>query len=258
MPLAPGLGLEAGLQLQLTDRLRQLLEQGLSLAGLQQEQVALIQRYRGKGQSEVPYRLLDFICQNLRAELSDSSGGPWLHEAAAASGLHLPSPKLKEKSPELKARLRELHEANERREYEELVKDVTRSERRSREKELLPSYKQQLSFGLHVAAIMATCYFLGHFLMRTQFPDQVTLHVTGGLVGLIVGMLVEVFLFIIRTVRLEEEEQEAERASRRAKEHGRKTSEGPREPSSHKASPRLRHQDKPPLRRRFSLGNALA
>lgn len=108
----------------------------------------------------------------------------------------LEGPKPREKSEELKARLRKLADLAERSEYEELVKDITP---RKNTNEPFSSYKDQLGFGLHVVAIMFTGYLVGYFAFRALFGQSPVMNVAGGIFGLVCGMLLETLLFIIRT-----------------------------------------------------------
>ncbi|XP_076950088.1 uncharacterized protein LOC143622962 [Bidens hawaiensis] len=140
--------------------------------------------------SSVPYRSLRSIWV-----ASDPSTRP--HLSALLSGSHfvLSSPKPREKSEELKARLRKFEEAAERKAYKELVKDITP---RRDESEPFSSYKDQIGFGLHVALTMFTGYLVGYYTFRALFGHNVVMHAAGGILGLVVGMLVETLLFIIR------------------------------------------------------------
>ncbi|KAK4368761.1 hypothetical protein RND71_012553 [Anisodus tanguticus] len=122
------------------------------------------------------------------------------------------SPKPREKSEELKARLRKLEEALERKVYDELVKDITPKKDVD---EPFSSYKDQMGFGgeailfcnrnwkaeqsLHVALTMFTGYLVGYYAFRALFCHSPAMSAAGGILGLVIGMLVETLLFIIRT-----------------------------------------------------------
>lgn len=106
------------------------------------------------------------------------------------------SPKPREKSEELQARLKKLEAAAEKKAYEELVKDI--APRKSVE-EPFSSYKDQLGFGLHVALVMFTGYLVGFAAFKALFGHSPEMGAAGGILGLVVGMLVETLLFIIRT-----------------------------------------------------------
>ncbi|XP_076932983.1 uncharacterized protein LOC143598724 isoform X2 [Bidens hawaiensis] len=138
--------------------------------------------------SSLPYR-------SLRSTwvASDPSTRPDLSALLSGSQFVLNSPKPREKSEELKARLRKFEEAAERKAYKELVKDITPVRDKS---EPFSSYKDQIGFGLHVVLTMFTGYLVGYYTFRALFGHNV--HAAGGILGLVVGMLVETLLFITR------------------------------------------------------------
>lgn len=87
----------------------------------------------------LPYKHLRsiWICSN-------SSTRPDLMVMLFGSNFVFSSPKPREKSEELKARLRKLEEASERKAYDELVKDITPKKVVD---EPFSSYKDQMGFG---------------------------------------------------------------------------------------------------------------
>ncbi|KAK8484117.1 hypothetical protein V6N13_122621 [Hibiscus sabdariffa] len=121
---------------------------------------------------------------------------PRLISLFSGSNFVLTSPKPREKSEELRERLRKLKEQAERREYQELVKDITP---KKDVYEPFSTYKDQIGFGLHVALIMFTGYLVGHFAFRALFNHSPIMNSAGGILGLVFGMLLETLLFIIRT-----------------------------------------------------------
>ncbi|XP_030457410.1 uncharacterized protein LOC115678208 [Syzygium oleosum] len=151
--------------------------------------------------------------RNLASELSSLTNLPykslreiWIASRPEArpgwprllSGSHFvfTSPKPREKSEELKVRLRKLSEMAEKKEYEELVKDITPKKDTN---EPFSSYKDQLGFGLHVVLTMFTGYLLGYAAFRALFGHSPVMNAAGGILGLVCGMLLETLLFIIRT-----------------------------------------------------------
>eukprot|EP00897_Mesotaenium_endlicherianum_P001587 jgi/Mesen1/1456/ME000132S00396 len=218
-PLLSGPPLASGLQLKSTPRLCQLLRDADKVSTLTEDQRELIEKYRTYSPgSFIPFKLLQSLLEALRSgtRIADEQG-PWLHEFALGSGLHLPPPKPREKSKELTERLAKLKEAEERRQYRELVKDVTLQERRLEDREYLSTYKDQLGFGIHVVAIMATGFVAGYVGMKALYPDQMALRALGGVLGLVAGMFVEVFLFIIHSMRAEEQMELAKKDPNRRK-----------------------------------------
>ncbi|XP_065878716.1 uncharacterized protein [Euphorbia lathyris] len=142
-------------------------------------------------QTNLPYNSLRTIWI-----ASQPSIRPHLTSLLSGSELIFISPKPREKSEELKARLRKLEELAERKAYQELVKDITP---RNDDHQPFSSYKDQLGFGLHVALTMFTGYLVGYAAFRALFGRSPTMSAAGGVLGLVGGMLVETFLFIIRT-----------------------------------------------------------
>ncbi|XP_009371205.2 uncharacterized protein LOC103960451 isoform X1 [Pyrus x bretschneideri] len=127
---------------------------------------------------------------------SDASTRPQLAQLFSGCEFVLTSPKPREKSEELKARLKKLAEVLERNAYAELVKDITPKKETT---EPFSSYKDQLGFGLHVVVTMFTCYLVGYAAFRALFNHSPVMNAAGGILGLVIGMLVETFIFIIRT-----------------------------------------------------------
>ncbi|XP_010919963.1 uncharacterized protein [Elaeis guineensis] len=141
--------------------------------------------------SSVPYGSLRSIWSAL-----PPAGRPALRRLFAGADFVFSRPKPREKSEELKGRLRKLAELAERREYEELVKDIASKKQIV---EPFSSYKDQIGFGLHVVLIMFTGYLVGFAAFRALFNHSSVMNTAGGILGLICGMLLETVLFIIRT-----------------------------------------------------------
>ncbi|KAA8522041.1 hypothetical protein F0562_012645 [Nyssa sinensis] len=142
-------------------------------------------------QPSVPYRPLRSIWFS-----SDSSTRPDLLRLLSGSNFVFTSPKPREKSEELKVRLRKLAEIADRNAYEELVKDIAPKKEVN---EPFSSYKDQLGFGLHVVLTMFTGYLVGYAAFRALFGHSPVMNAAGGILGLVCGMLLETLLFIIRT-----------------------------------------------------------
>ncbi|XP_059440817.1 uncharacterized protein LOC132173361 [Corylus avellana] len=142
-------------------------------------------------QCNVPYKSLRALWFASRP-----STRPALIQLFSGSEFVFTSPKPREKSEELKARLRKLEELAERNAYQELVKDITP---KKDDTEPFSSYKDQLGFGLHVVVMMFTSYLVGYAAFRALFNHSPAMNAAGGILGLVGGMLVETLLFIIRT-----------------------------------------------------------
>lgn len=146
-------------------------------------------------QSNVPYEPLRAIWM-----ASDPSTRPELTQLLWGTSFIFSSPKPREKSEELKARLKKLEDIAERKAYQELVKDIAPKEDVT---EPFSSYKDQLGFGLHVLVTMFTGYLVGYAAFRALFDHSPAMNAAGGILGLVGAMLVETFLFIIRNSDLD-------------------------------------------------------
>ncbi|XP_058224393.1 uncharacterized protein LOC131333715 [Rhododendron vialii] len=140
--------------------------------------------------SSVPYKALRSIWFASKPDTR-----PELLRLFSGSDFIFTGPKPREKSEELKARLRKLEELAERKEYEELVKDITP---RKGTDEPFSSYKDQLGFGLHVVVTMFTGYLFGYAAFRALFNHSPVMNAAGGILGFVCAMLLETLLFIIR------------------------------------------------------------
>ncbi|XP_058770003.1 uncharacterized protein LOC131643719 [Vicia villosa] len=142
-------------------------------------------------QSQIPYEPFRAVWI-----ASDPSTRPELTPLLSGTGFLFSSPKPREKSEELKARLKKLEDLAERKAYKELVKDIAPKED---VQEPFSSYKDQLGFGLHVIVTMFTGYLVGFAAFRALFDHSPAMNAAGGILGLVGAMLVETFLFIIRS-----------------------------------------------------------
>ncbi|KAE9459294.1 hypothetical protein C3L33_08792, partial [Rhododendron williamsianum] len=165
--------------------------------------------------SSVPYKALRSIWFASKPDTR-----PELLRLFSGSDFIFTCPKPREKSEELKARLRKLEELAERKEYEELVKDITP---RKGTDEPFSSYKDQLGSlyafvlklielngfgfmlpqklsiqGLHVVVTMFTGYLFGYAAFRALFNHSPVMNAAGGILGFVCAMLLETLLFIIR------------------------------------------------------------
>ncbi|CAM8986508.1 hypothetical protein QQ045_006242 [Rhodiola kirilowii] len=132
--------------------------------------------------------------KSIREIWSTSSARPDLALLLDGSALVFNSPQPREKSEELKERLRKLADMEERKAYRELVKDITPK----KDPEPFSTYKDQLGFGLHVVLTMFTAYMVGYAAFRALFDHSTVMNAAGGILGLVCGMLVETLIFIIR------------------------------------------------------------
>ncbi|KAI3453392.1 hypothetical protein Pfo_010055 [Paulownia fortunei] len=144
--------------------------------------------------STVPYKSLKTIWFG-----SERDTRPDLSFLLSGSNFIFTSPKPREKSEELKVRLKKLEEAAERKAYDELVKDITP---RKGVEEPFSSYKDQLGFGKHFDYMSClqcsrdTCLDMQH---SEPCSATVLLCAAGGILGLVGAMLVETLLFIVRS-----------------------------------------------------------
>ncbi|KFK26893.1 hypothetical protein AALP_AA8G307300 [Arabis alpina] len=179
----------SGLILSATDSIRSFLDRASGDLRLSDELRGIASDLRSR--NTVPYKLLRAIWTG-----SDPSTRPDLLGVFSGSDFVFTSPKPREKSEELKLRLVKLREIAERKEYAELVKDITP---RKQVEEPFSSYKDQLGFGLHVGLTMFTGYLVGYASFRALFNRNPALSAAGGILGLVLAMLVETLLFIIKT-----------------------------------------------------------
>ncbi|CAL9243311.1 unnamed protein product [Arabidopsis halleri] len=179
----------AGLILSATEPMRSFLALASGDHRLSEELREIATDLRSK--NTVPYKLLRALWTG-----SDPSTRPDLLGLFSGSDFVFTSPKPREKSEELKLRLLKLREIAERKEYAELVKDITP---KKQVEEPFSSYKDQLGFGLHVGLTMFTGYLVGYASFRALFNRNPALSAAGGILGLVLAMLVETLLFIIKT-----------------------------------------------------------
>lgn len=179
----------SGLILSATEPLRSFLALASGDRRLSDELRGIASDLRSK--NTIPYKLLRAIWTG-----SDPSTRPDLLGLFSGSNFVFTSPKPREKSEELKLRLVKLREIAERKEYAELVKDITP---KKQVEEPFSSYKDQLGFGLHVGLTMFTGYLVGYASFRALFNRNPALSAAGGILGLVLAMLVETLLFIIKT-----------------------------------------------------------
>ncbi|VVB15763.1 unnamed protein product [Arabis nemorensis] len=179
----------SGLILSATESIRSFLDLASGDLRLSDELRGIASDLRSR--NTVPYKLLRAIWAG-----SDPSTRPDLSGLFSGSDFVFTSPKPREKSEELKLRLLKLREIAERKEYAELVKDITP---RKQVEEPFSSYKDQLGFGLHVGLTMFTGYLVGYASFRALFNRNPALSAAGGILGLVLAMLVETLLFIIKT-----------------------------------------------------------
>ncbi|EFH42205.1 hypothetical protein ARALYDRAFT_918360 [Arabidopsis lyrata subsp. lyrata] len=179
----------AGLILSVTEPMRSFLAIASGDLRLSEELRGIASDLSSK--NTVSYKLLRAIWTG-----SDPLTRPGLLGLFSGSDFVFTSPKPREKSEELKMRLLKLKEIAERKEYAELVKDITP---KKQVEEPFSSYKDQLGFGLHVGLTMFTGYLVGYASFRALFNRNPALSAAGGILGLVLAMLVETLLFIIKT-----------------------------------------------------------
>lgn len=191
------------LSFKVTTKLRCFLEQASS--NLELPQPLACKARALTDQSEIPWGTLkELVAAARKVGMLEDDGGPWCYDLCKNSGLVLPQPPPpRQYAPEFKARLAKLQAEVENKQYQNMVADVTIAERRAAEKEgLLPTTRLQLSFGLHVLAMMGTFYAMGYYAGR--FLNQNELWATlWGVAGMASALLLETTLLIIRTNRPE-------------------------------------------------------
>lgn len=96
--------------------------------------------------------------------------------------------------------LKNLRWKQEQEEYDRMVADITRHEREAKAAAEggLVTYRQQLSFGLHVLVMMGSFYAFGH-VAGTALTSDRAMQAFVGLVMMVFALLMETMLFVIRT-----------------------------------------------------------
>lgn len=137
--------------------------------------------------------------------VSAEKDGPWLHQACQGISLILPTPPPRIKSKELQDRLAILQKNVEQASYNKMVSEVTKAELKAEALKggALRTFKQQISFGLHVLVMMGTFYVFGH-VAGAAISNKVSVRAACGMGGLVIAMLLETVLLIIRTTSTEQ------------------------------------------------------
>lgn len=164
----------------------------------------------------VPFRLLQRVCEALRAAgggdpgggaegmlnkvdddgVAGGTGGPWLQDLVRGGGVALEPPRRPPRNPELEARCQKLRDEMARREYEEMTKDVTG--RRRGEASHVSALTRDLGFVAHVITVVIACFAGGVVTGRSFAPDSLTPQVVLGAVGGFIALIVEALLFMLR------------------------------------------------------------
>mmetsp|Transcript_24277 Transcript_24277/g.43488 ORF Transcript_24277/g.43488 Transcript_24277/m.43488 type:complete len:250 (-) Transcript_24277:466-1215(-) len=107
-------------------------------------------------------------------------------------------------NPEHERRLEQLRNNLEERRYLEMVSDITSTERKAESmKGMLPTYRSQLSFGVHVIVAMFTLFCAFYYGAKWYLHLNELWCGLSGVLGLSVALVVETLLLIIRTNRPE-------------------------------------------------------
>jgi hypothetical protein len=146
----------------------------------------------------VPFRLLRDVAVALRDDAGDDSG-PYLQDLVRGGGLALDPPKRPARDPALERRCLVLQEAQEAREYAAMTKDVTRERREVGIR--MSEVTRDLGFGAHVVTLMGACFACGVVAGRSIAPDNVTVQVVLGAIGMFGALMVEALLFMLRDAK---------------------------------------------------------
>lgn len=189
------------LSLHKTDKIFTLLKQAAACSDLAQDLQTEATQLLTK--PEVPWSRLRAITLEYRHS-TGSIDGLLLHEVCHGSKLTLKPPQKRQKSKELQERLIKLQEQVDQASYNKMVSDVTKQERAAAalRSGALQTYKQQMSFGLHVIVMMGTFYAVGH-IAGTALSPRTAVRAACGMCGLVFAMLLETVLLMIETNRFE-------------------------------------------------------
>lgn len=138
---------------------------------------------------------------------------PSLEQLCRGSCIVFPQrPKGPGKPPELQRRLDELRACLEQQQYDRMVSDVTQGERKAAalREGGLSTYRQQMSFGVHILAMMGAFYAFGH-VAGMGITRNKAVHPFIGLLFMVSALVLETVLFIIRTTVPPKLHQEAAR-----------------------------------------------
>ena len=103
-------------------------------------------------------------------------------------------------------RVADWHEQAQEREYQVLVRDITRAERAEQERVPVNATLREMGFGMHVITVMASCFLAALALGRRLFSEP-GLQVVVAAIGMLIALLVETGLFVIQDTRAHEREQ---------------------------------------------------
>ncbi|CAM6121538.1 unnamed protein product [Calypogeia fissa] len=198
----------AGLKFHSTPKLREFLRKVAASTTVSMKSQAIALDYAEDESAVVPFVFL----RDVYKELEPGDRSP-IHQVLVGSSMFLESPKPREKSEELKARLKKLQELADKKQYDELVHDITKH---TIEPEYFSSFKDQLGFGLHVVLTMFTGFVFGYAIFRSLFRETPVLHAAGGALGLMAGMILETLLFIVRDAQREKYEEIKRKQKERA------------------------------------------
>lgn len=133
---------------------------------------------------------------------SNIADRPLLHQLCQGSAVLLHPPKPRVRSKALQERLSKLQSDLDDKKYAEMVSDITAKEREAQEmrNSILPTFRLQASFGIHVIVTMGTFFAIGWYAGKVSFKSDAWAGL-GGALGLTFGMLLETLLLIIRSNR---------------------------------------------------------
>ncbi|KAG2432918.1 hypothetical protein HXX76_008648 [Chlamydomonas incerta] len=186
------------LSLRVTEGVATLLEDAASCSSIPQDVREDARKLRGAEQ--IDWSSLKAVADAYRA--ANPSKPVYLHKLCSQRDVILPSPPVKEKSPELVARLAKLQAQLDNKRYDAMVADVTAAERKADElRGVLPNARLQLSFGAHVLVAMFTFWATAFYGTKIWFGWDPLWSGLAGAVGLACGLIIETVLLIIRTNR---------------------------------------------------------
>ena len=158
--------------------------------------------------STIRWPVLKAIVGDVNRPSSSSGQVHHLHELCKGASLSFPQPPPRPPRPkELDERNKMLEEKLDEKEYQSWVADVTQAERSAEElreqASLLPTFRLQIGFTLHLIVTMCTFYAI--FYVASVYLGADKMHPVwrhlAGVAGFTFGMLLETLLLIIRTNR---------------------------------------------------------
>lgn len=147
-----------------------------------------------------------------------TSSSPPFHgfvfELLRGSFVHNAPPPKKRRDPEFEKYLQELRIKQERREYQQLVKDLPgNAEPTASFGSEYSAAQRELSTGVNILSLMITGFVVFWYAGSSMFPDSNIKAIFCGFGGLVAAMFLEIFLFLVRDQKEQIKEDKKQKQS---------------------------------------------